>query len=240
MSGVTDMRNPIRAGARMFAAVLLLVTSVSGAPVTSQQAGKAAETFLVRFYPAAREKLARTVTQFGKSHLAVRQVRALVDAGETVGFIADLEPSGYVVLSADDEAPAIKLHADNGAFDSLPPAILNVIRLELAEDLSTLSKLKKLNKTSNPKHKKQWSALAEPATYSAELAALTPAGPGTYLLTTSWNQDSPYNWNSPDCLGGPANLDGRAWAGCNACAIAQILRYKSLPSAIAKDHTDED
>jgi hypothetical protein len=234
------MRDLTRTASRIVVALLFLATSVSGAPVTQQQAAKAAETFLVRFYPAASDKLAQTVTPFGKSHLAVRNVRTLVEAGETVGFIADLEPSGYVVLSTDDDAPAIKLHADNGAFDSLPPAILRVIRLELAEDLSALAELKGLNKTTNSGYKKQWSALTEPASHSAELAALPLAGSGSYLLTTSWNQDNPYNRNCPNCPGGYPNYNGRAPVGCNAIAIGQILRYKRRPERIAQDHTYSD
>ena len=114
-----------RAG--IFVSALFIGASVFGAPVTQQKAAKAAETFIVRAYPAVDQKAAQTVTKFGKSHLAVHKVRPLIQAGQLIGFVADLKPSGYVLLSADDEAPSIKLHADNGAFDSLPPAILRVI-----------------------------------------------------------------------------------------------------------------
>ena len=55
------MRDLPRTSSRIIVALLFLTTSVCGSPVTQQQAAKAAETFLVRFYPAASDKLAQTV-----------------------------------------------------------------------------------------------------------------------------------------------------------------------------------
>ena len=167
---------------------VFFAASTWGAPVTEQKASKAAETFIVRAYPAIGQKVAQTVTAFGKSHLAVHKVRPLLHQGRLVGFVADLKPSGYVLLSADDEAPAIKMHADNGAFDNLPPAILKVVGLELAQDLNALAKLRRLHKAIDRSHKQQWSTLLEPAAHPVELAAISPAGAGSYMLTTSWAQ----------------------------------------------------
>lgn len=42
------------------------------------------------------------------------------------------------------------------------------------------------------------------------------------LLTTTWGQGWPYNAYCPDVTGGPG---GKAWAGCVATAMAQILHY---------------
>ncbi|MBM3861046.1 MAG: DNRLRE domain-containing protein [Verrucomicrobia bacterium] len=217
-----------------------LAVQSEAAPVDSQKAAKAAETFIVRAYPAPDPRAVRNVTPFGKSHLKLERVEPLLEGGKRIGFVAHLKPSGYVLLSSDDEAPPVKLHTDNGDFNKLPPEFFKVIKSELSEDLSALADMKKLNKAANPKHGKLWQALTDAANNPAELAAVTVSSPSTVLLTTTWDQNAPYNYYSPAASGGRPELDGRAWAGCTACAVAQILRYRSQPNAVAQDYSYPD
>lgn len=46
------------------------------------------------------------------------------------------------------------------------------------------------------------------------------------LLTTTWNQDYPYNYYAPLASGGPG---GRCYAGCVATAMSTIMHYWSWP-----------
>lgn len=217
--------------------VLLWAMLAGGVPITPDQAGNAATNFIVKYYPPPPNAVVRTVTPFGMSHLAIQQVEAWTVSGHTIGFIADLSPSGYVLLGADDEVPPVKLHSDEGAFAQLPPGFARVIQLELTEDLSTLAAMKMAQTPVNPAYHRQWQALLDPKAFPSEQKGLGPAGPNNILLTTSWNQNDPYNYYCPPGTLGPG---GRAWAGCTACAVAQILRYCQEPDAVAQDHVYTD
>ena len=54
------------------------------------------------------------------------------------------------------------------------------------------------------------------------------------LLTSTWNQDSPYNMLAPEAAGGPG---GRCYAGCVATCMAQIMYYWRYPLQGSGDHT---
>jgi hypothetical protein len=50
----------------------------------------------------------------------------------------------------------------------------------------------------------------------------------TPLMSTTWNQGCNYNADCPLVSGGPC---GRAYTGCNATALAQIMKYYAHPSS---------
>lgn len=151
--------------------------------------------------------------------------------------MAHLTPSGYYLVPTDDQLPPWKLRSDEGDFDELPPALIQVLKLESAEDQEYLDTLRKLNKAPDPRFHKQWQSLLltggpgdggpEPPTGSA----------GVFLLTTAWNQNAPYNEFCPTATGGSG---GRAYAGCTACALAQILRYHMQSVAISGNYCYTD
>ena len=226
-----DASTTTRTVAGILAALLCTGLSVLGSPVTKERAAEAAATFLAKRYSAP----AGTTGLKSKSPQAIQQVFPLTEGGRTIGFVATFDPSGYVLLSADDEAPPIKLHTDSGAFDSLPPAFLKVIQLELAEDLNTLGAMKSLATPDGLKYREQWSALAPTAKQAVDLSAQGATPPGTFLLTTAWNQDFPYNWYTPIADG-----TNQAPAGCAAIALSQILRFYQKPAAVLEDHTYTD
>jgi hypothetical protein len=63
----------------------------------------------------------------------------------------------------------------------------------------------------------------------------TAYNPGTWLISSQWNQRPPYNNECPQGLLGPCswpkygNYNDNARVGCTATAAAQILRYWSWP-----------
>lgn len=221
--------------------VLVLAASASGAPVTPEQAAQAATNYIVKRYPPTAKAAALTITSTGRSRLAVQSVQPWVESGQTIGYIAHLNPSGYALFSADDEAPPIKLYSDRGKFWNLPPKFLRVIGLELAEDLAVLDAMKLTLTTVEPKYNEQWSALVEPQYHPLGLKEVAGEAEGTVLTQTSWDQNYPYNCkcpNGPPCDGDAGG--GRAWAGCTACAVSQILRYWKQPDVVSMDHTNTD
>lgn len=225
-------------GTMIAAAVLGLISLQPGPaladPVDQETARRAAATFLSRAYPATVHAPARTVTPAGRSRLGIKKVEAIGDAGRTLGFAVSLEPAGYLLLAGDDDAPAIKLHSERGSIGNLPPVLLRLLHREMAEDLSVLADLKRRNAAPDRRHKNQWSALVNADAAGGALEFLPAADSGVALLTTTWGQTTPYNDLCPQFSG------TRMPAGCNAIALAQILRYWRYPIAVSGDSTYAD
>ena len=212
--------------------------------MSPEQALQAAQAFIAITYPVASHNDTKTVAAARQSSRAVQQVRPLVEEGQNIGYVADLDGTGYVLLSADDGAPPIKCHSEEGSFDRLPPGFLAVLKLELAEDLSVLAEMNQAKRTAgktagivSTEYTAQWQELLNPGLTSKTTTPALFAAAGTYLLTTKWDQGSPYNYYCPVASGGPG---GRAWAGCSAVPFAQIIRYWGYPRAVLADHTYSD
>jgi hypothetical protein len=216
---------------------IFLQSGALAAPLTFQQVSNAVQMAAAWHYPAKQSSPQRFSTPSGWSRRAVQRVDQLVHNGRTVAYVTHLTPSGYYLVPTDDQLPPWKLRSDEGDFDELPPALIQVLKLESAEDQEYLDTLRKLNKAPDPRFHKQWQSLLltggpgdggpEPPTGSA----------GVFLLTTAWNQNAPYNEFCPTATGGSG---GRAYAGCTACALAQILRYHMQSVAISGNYCYTD
>ena len=117
----------------------LYTTSLVAEQVSKETVIDAATTFLVLRYPTADETSVRTISSRGQSAFEIQDVIPINVADTMVGYIVDLEPSGYIIFSGDDQAPPIKFYSDNGSFDDLPPGLKKVLELELHEDQIILS-----------------------------------------------------------------------------------------------------
>jgi alpha-tubulin suppressor-like RCC1 family protein len=202
--------------------------------VTPEQVKSAASAFIASRYPAAGPAAGNAP---GTSRLRLGAVEAVTEQGGTVGYVANLDSAGYVLMRADDRLPPIKMYSDNGTFAGLPPEFLKVIRFELAGELKALSNADAKRIPVVPQFAGKWAALLSPTDHLNEVRALASPAPSTVLLATTWDQNDPYNWYAPTAAGGPG---GRAWAGCGATAMAQILRYHSEPVRPPQNHTYTD
>jgi len=202
------------------------VISVFAAPVSTEQVRRAGKNFLAQRNHFARStQLAASADE--KTEKRFRKVDPLRKDSATIGYLMQLEPKGYILMAADDHAPAVKLYSEDGSFDQLPPGFRAVIEAEMQEDLTWLAQIPE----GESEFHQEWKTLLEDAN------SLQVANSGTYLLNTSWNQNSPYNYYCPAASGGP---DGRAYAGCGATALAQILRYHHSPVAVSSDYSYTD
>jgi Peptidase C10 family/Divergent InlB B-repeat domain/Spi protease inhibitor len=216
----------------VFVSVILLLTSQAFAkPVSKEKADKAVKAFLVSRFPGSKSSLARTMTINGHSALGVKAILPLRVNDKLVGHIIDLEPAGFVLFAGDDEMPPVKIYSETGSYDNLPDGFKRVLELELLEDHELLS---------SPNRRSflgQWNSLTSDEKQAQTTASLPTGTANASILTTTWNQDDPYNYYCPTASGGP---DGRAYAGCTAAALAQILRHHSLPESVTSDHTYSD
>ena len=208
-------------------------------PMSDQQVSNAVLHAVAIHYPATIATPQRFRTPLGYSRRAVNRVDQIMHGGGMVGYVVSLAPSGYYLVSTDDQLPPWKLRADEGSFTNLPPELIAVLKLEMAEDHQALSELRRVNKSPNPKFRQQWNMLLQTGDATNNSPGPAPGSSGVFLLTTTWDQNDPYNFYSPTVSGSTAG-GGRAWAGCTACAMSQILRYHNQPRIITQNHTSTD
>lgn len=157
---------------------------------------------------------------------------ALAEAGDTLGWVYGLEPSGYVVVPRLRQLPPVKMYSATSSIDVTAddgPGAL--IRQVLSDRMSTFEAhygtldISPDDKSFAPAYR-EWDKLTiNPdlfATRSAgeRLKGIDEVGP---LLTTVWDQGDPYNdW----C---PLGDNGLCVVGCVATAFAQIMAYHQWP-----------
>lgn len=145
-----------------------------------------------------------------------------------------------MLVRADDELSPVKLHASEGRYEDLPLGFRAVVEAELAGELSDLASMRQAGDLPDPGFHAAWASLAgEPDLSTTLLLSTQLYTASSVLTTTAWNQNEPYNYYAPSASGGPGD---RAYAGCSATALAQILRYHRRPEAPLKDYgyTDGD
>ncbi|MBU2652120.1 MAG: C10 family peptidase [Bacteroidetes bacterium] len=145
-----------------------------------------------------------------------------------VFFIAGFQ-EGFVLLSTDSDLPPILGYSAEGFFDiaNLPPALDYFLKKYAEELISGLLPDKEASKTND----KNWDLL-----YNGMIPADREAlfrSEGVPLLTSSWNQNYPYNKYCPADPDGPG---GHAYAGCVATAMAQVMYYYRWPAQGSGSH----
>lgn len=122
---------------------------------------------------------------------------------------------GFVIVSADDQALPVLGYSDKGAFTT--ENIPDNMRWWLGEYQRQIEWMR-----SHP--------TAQPRRATTLTTSVAP------LLTTQWNQGLPYNLLCPEVEG---NYSGRAWSGCVATAMAQIMKYHRWPAQGTGHHNYE-
>lgn len=125
--------------------------------------------------------------------------------GESFLYVFNKGDNGFIVTSADDRMPAVLGYSENGAFDP---------------------------SNESPEFKwwiSQYAAQAEAGLKTDRMVlssapAKAPKANVDELLTTRWDQDSPYNL---DC---PSDGGERCVTGCVATAMAQVIKYHGYPA----------
>jgi hypothetical protein len=200
---------------------------------------------------AIRQHLRWFGTWGGSATPRVAGIEAVEVGGDRVAYNVTVEPSGHLLIAADDELSAVLLYSDVSSFEPSragnPDSIESWIVPELSAQLSVLKVLARTRPTGT--RPPGWEAtetgrswrqfdvpdsafVAKPRQAQAgqtasppgvETGSPTSVGP---LLTTNWTQSAPYNDDTPGDTACAHTL-----AGCVAIAITQIMRYWSWPSS---------
>ncbi len=170
--------------------------------------------------------------------LSVASVQPLTSQGQAIGFLVELGPRGFMILSGVTEADPEVFVSFGGSYASLQGhSLLARILAGLGETRDSSSpavirnsKTGLAGPASRPaaadiaRHEQLWSLLlgvSSPA--SSLMLDLTGEGEVPPLLTSHWKQDYPYNRYTP-FIGGARTL-----AGCTAIAMAQVMNYWECP-----------
>lgn len=154
----------------------------------------------------------------------------------TLGYVFELEPTGYVVVSADDRISPVIAYSTEADFYTVSDAnnILAEIvtadltyRLQYAETLSDLQKNQFRNEWMPFLQQRDRPPLQQ---WPPEGSTVTGG-----WVKTRWNQSAPYNALCP--MDNVTNH--RSVAGCPAVAMGQIVNYYGTVNGITFTDTDD-
>lgn len=128
---------------------------------------------------------------------------------------------GYMIMAADDVAQPILAFGEEGCFDAnnIPDGLAYYLRHYARQIEYAVNN----NMTATPEIAEQWEQIRRYGVIRSERATRGDVAP---LISTNWNQDSPFNAYCPTGQGGPG---GRAYAGCVATAMSMVMKRWNWP-----------
>ncbi len=216
------------AGVLAIFAIFFGLVSCCGKPVDSKTARQVAEAWLaMNPTPMIRNPAGKTWKTKG-----IRPFKGY--SGETLAYIVDLKPQGFIVVPANDDVEPILTFGTEGDFqgDLGPEKILADL---LASDIPSRIKNKdKMPQAYKDKVAERWTkarkASATTDSQTAAVATVTPSvGP---LITNLWGQGSdkaPFTYNY--------SIPNHYITGCVATAMGMIIHYYGYPSSASCTNT---
>ena len=192
----------------LFLSFLLASSIAVASPVTRDDAEQRARDFLSQRRPQHARRAIR----------AVQNAKALKPVStESYYYVFNVgDDDGFVIVSGDDRTSPILGYADAGSFDEQRlPSNLQAWLKGYADQLRWLDEHPQYDNTATPAR----------APRKATAKNAIPA-----LLTTTWNQTSPYNDQCPKFVNNNQSL-----TGCVATAMAQVMYYHQWPAATTKE-----
>lgn len=173
----------------------------------------------------------------GELKVIDRENRFTGSNASTLFFIFELEPSGYIVITADNELPPVIAYSftnDAGDLDAGDNALIRILKADLDNRVNNITKLPSdvLQQRRN-----EWEELLAGNSDNKLFQQWPPEGTTSTggWLETNWTQSPPYN---NFCPWDPVT-NQRSVAGCPATAMAQILNYyETINSTYFTDDDD--
>lgn len=213
--------------------------------VTAPEARTAAENYV--------KYILQTEGEWGRSRAAqVKSVQEFRRGDRVLGYYCAVDPEGYLILSLYKDLAPIRAYAGTGHID--PAGDLGTVdilktRLALVDDAIA----RRLGRAVEPgddlrpvldlSYRDAWALMTNPdfdaSGYPGRRdtrGAGMDCQEGDSLLTTTWNQDPPFNddcpshgcdWGSCSTYYGYENQN--AYVGCVATALAQVIKHWEWP-----------
>ena len=209
---------------KKFLSVLVALTIGVGmaisSPVDVQTAKKIGQKFAednFMFGRASNQELVLAYTSMSVSN-------------EACYYLFNVGDKGFVIVSATDVIQPILAYSYERPVDvnNIAPAM----RYWLDSYTEQASYAIENGLKASAEVARQWESVRETGFMNAQKTQES-----FILLQTQWNQDSPYNSQCPTVVSGETGPGGRAYAGCVACAMSQVMKYWDHPYQGTGSHT---
>jgi len=196
-------------------AAILLVGTVFAMAVTEADVVRIAETQLMGHSGNAELSIGAR---------SVKKIVPLIENGETIAFVVELNPTGFIAIAPDDGIRPVIAYSYGCDFDYTIGA---PGRDMLVWDMkSRLAAIPYTSQETIDENNELWRLYIESdPELMYRLSTTTVTGP---LLDTRWDQGSPFNNLCPI---DPETSD-RSVVGCTATSMAQIINYWEYPSSV--------
>ena len=189
--------------------LLLGITLSQAAPIHRDDAQRMAQSFVSANFDVSRQSADLTLVKTSYS-----------DRGEACYYIFNVDRNGFVILAGTDVVRPLIGYSDKAPFnpDDMAPALaeyLEYVRLTISEALSE-------NRQPDAATTTAWYRLER----QGKVVTRFPGKRAVHLVQTKWNQNYPYNYYCPAASSGSG---GHTYAGCVACAAAQVMKYWNYP-----------
>ncbi|UQA59812.1 C10 family peptidase [Polyangium aurulentum] len=149
-------------------------------------------------------------------------------------YVFNFTEGGFAVVSADKRQAPVLAYADKGSFDmrALRDGALPEGVAEWMEHAREVTRDIRSGRTAALSDRKTYERFKADTTQNIEIPGGGGPCSGSYTNTkqlnmpAQWNQGCGYNDEAPLASGGPC---GRAWAGCVAVAMGQVMKYYQYP-----------
>lgn len=155
------------------------------------------------------------------SYNNINSISSITNNTDTLFYIVEFSPEGFIIISADDIALPVLMYTDEGRYtNNLPQGFSEMLfhrKNEIEEARKTVT-------ITNENIKRIWQKYSVDEKLFSKKGNIKTIGP---LLNTTWSQNYPYNKFCP-----PTNTlgsGGRTYAGCVAVALAQLIKYYNWP-----------
>lgn len=183
--------------------------------VSMKQAEKVAMNFYFERHNIYQGEIPREM-------ISIQSVHTEKDAQQTYYYVFHFNPAGFVIVPADDcLVPVLGYSFEhNYVAENQPPNVQWWFQQYKDQVRFARENFLQPDKAVSRFWEKYLADNFAPAEKGVSSKAMEP------LITTTWNQNWPYNYYSPPDPDGPG---GHALAGCVATAYAQLLYYWRYP-----------
>ena len=187
-------------------ALALGIGMVHANPVSLSQAKYVGQQFVQAKFEQSRQSNELTLVYTGTSN-----------RGEACFYVFNVGDNGFVMVSADDYFRPILGYSKEGVFpvNDMPDGL----RYRLN---SIIEGRTGRSGNASPEVAAEWELVNK----TGRLVSKNGGRSEFFMLSTKWDQKSPYNLYCPEAAGGPG---GRCYAGCVATAMSQVMKYWNHP-----------
>ncbi|MCR5014391.1 MAG: C10 family peptidase [Bacteroidales bacterium] len=148
---------------------------------------------------------------------------ATTERGVPCYYIYNIGKEGFVIISADDYFRPIIGYSNEGPFDETNPGLAYYLR-------TIQSGHSKNTGTPSPEVDAEWNRVLS----EGRLISRNGGRDASFICTTKWNQNYPYNALCPEYAGGSG---GHFYAGCVATSMSQVMKRWDYPTQGTGSHT---